>query len=202
MKKTLLSVLLFVGLWFPVVSWGQSFGEVSADRVKVYGSLTAPDITLTDDLVVGDDADVVGDFTAGTITSDAGVTATTTVTATTNVVVGNKLLLGVQTLTIADSGDGNPGADTTTAITDSLVKVTCSDSDGCDYTLAETGAVDGQFLIVTNVGTNAVTMKNSANVAEQCADTDLVLAAGEGTSYIYNTNEWIAASCSIDTTGA
>lgn len=50
------------------------------------GNVTAVDVTATDDLAVTDDAvisddlDVVGDLTAGTIVSDAGVTATTLLT--------------------------------------------------------------------------------------------------------------------------
>lgn len=49
------------------------------------GDTNLTNLVLSGDLTVGDDADVVGDLTAGTISSDAGVSATTTVTAGTGI---------------------------------------------------------------------------------------------------------------------
>lgn len=75
MKKTLLSVLLFVGLWFPVVSWGQSFGEVNANRMHVYDTLTAKDVVLSG-TITSSSAVSFGAITGTTLTLTGAITGT------------------------------------------------------------------------------------------------------------------------------
>lgn len=65
---TILAILFLIG----AASGLPNFGPAQ-------GFSNRGDISIGGDLTVGDDADVVGDLTAGTITSDAGITATTTV---------------------------------------------------------------------------------------------------------------------------
>lgn len=67
--------------------------------------------------------------------------------------------------TIADSGDGNP-ATATLNPTKSYVKITCNDSDTCDVTMGETGAVDGQTVRIVNVSANVVDFADTSGVTE------------------------------------
>ena len=138
--------------------------------------LSLTDLTLVDDLVVGDDADVVADLTAGTIASDAGVTATT------------RFLATPSAQTIADSGDGSAAAGTVAA-TSQVVHITCSDTNGCALTLSETGAVSGAKLFIVNIGTNSLTIADSAGVQETTGS--LTLGANDNVWFCYIPSAWI-----------
>ena len=75
MKKTLLGVLLFVGLLFPAVSWGQSFGEVNANRMHVYDTLTAKDVVLSG-TITSSGAVSFGAITGTTLTLTGAISGT------------------------------------------------------------------------------------------------------------------------------
>lgn len=70
-----------------------------------FTTVTAADGVFTDDVTVGDDADVVNDLTAGTITSDSTLVATTTVSGT-HFLGGNGSLANC---THSYTGDPNTG---------------------------------------------------------------------------------------------
>ncbi len=61
---------------FTKVQYEKVVEMIDEINALIDGSITTEDLTLTGDLIVGDDADVVGDLTAGTIVSDAGVSGT------------------------------------------------------------------------------------------------------------------------------
>lgn len=154
-----------------------------SDELKFYQygasgwtELSLGDLLVTDDATIGDDADVVGDLTAGTIASDAGVTATTRFVATPS------------PLTVADSGDGSPAAGTVTT-TSEVVHVTCSDADGCALTLSETGAVSGAKVFIVNIGTNSLTIADSAGVQETTGA--LTLGANDNVWFCYVPSAWV-----------
>jgi hypothetical protein len=98
--------------------------------------------------------------------------------------------LHAQSLTIADSGDGNPATDSATTITGNDLYVTCSDADGCELTLSEADPIHNRGVRVWNISANALTLVHSAGVAEMCGGADIVLAQKESANFQYVTDEW------------
>ena len=109
-----------------------------------------------------------------------------------------RIIYRSQALTIADSEDGGPAANTNTPITAGTLKVTCGDEDGCELTLSEAGAVDGQSLNIFNVGANALTLIDSDGVVELCGDTD---KTADSASFQYVANAWRQLGCFEDVGG-
>ena len=110
----------------------------------------------------------------------------------TGALVTAKVSYAPQSLTIDDNVvPATPATDSATTLTKSYLKVTCSDGDGCELTLSETSAVDGQQLQVTNIDTNNVVMIDSDGVADMCGDTNDTLLTGQVATYIYITNHWL-----------
>lgn len=95
-------------------------------------------------------------------------------------------------LTIADSGDSSPGVDTTSVPSRTYTKITCSDSDGCEWTLGETNMLNGIFAIVQNIGANPTTIKKSAGVTDIFFD--IPLAQYETALLIYTGSQWTVLS--------
>lgn len=98
----------------------------------------------------------------------------------------------VQTVTIADSGNGSAATGTIT-VSSNLVELTCSDADGCTVTMGETGsAADGFRVTVVNVSANAATFADTSGVTETAGS----FAAGQwdSISYIYITDRWVETS--------
>lgn len=93
-----------------------------------------------------------------------------------------------QAVTCTDSGDGNHGALTITA-SSSFVRVTNNDANGCNITLSETGAVDGQFLEVWNVSANHLDIADSDAVQELSGA--IVLATWQHMLCRYTTDRWM-----------
>jgi len=106
----------------------------------------------------------------------------------------NRVVTTVQAVTVADNpADGGtvPAAATLTP-TGAHARITCSDADGCDITMSETGAVDGQLLTVTNVSTPAVNFADTSGVSETAS----TFAAGQYDSitFIYASDRWVEVS--------
>lgn len=132
----------------------QAFPKVQYDKIKEIidalnnltdGSISTTDLTLTGDLSVGDDADVVGDLTAGTFVSDAGVTATTTLN------YGTLLTEGLTTGITAFATGGQASA---TALTKSVNNVTTVATAGDSVKLP--AAATGLTVTVKNSGAAAL----------------------------------------------
>lgn len=92
----------------------------------------------------------------------------------------------VQSIVIADSGDGNAAVDDDTEITSTIVEVMCQDSDGCDLLLSNTNAVVGQQVtIIQDMNGEATTVTGQVAgtpvLAATCSGAGAELPAG-GTS--------------------
>ena len=110
---------------------------------------------------------------------------------------GGLVTNGVKAITIPDSADGNPAAYTlnpddmsvAAGALSSYVELTCSDADGCNITMGETGALVGTILNVINVGANVCNFADTAGVSE------LAGAFAEGQwdslSLRYATSTWV-----------
>ena len=96
-----------------------------------------------------------------------------------------------QTITCADSGDGNPstcgGAQT---INSSVVAVNCADANGCTLTLAETNwgatAVGIVAMVAGTTQTGQLTLADSAGVVELAGGVSWTPAAGDTLNLMYN----------------
>ena len=172
MRSKVLAVLAI----FAVVPWLVAAGNV----ITSYGitinliSIYADDITLTNDLAVGNDLTVVG-------TSSLGVTSVSTLTAT-------KTVYTPATPTCADSGDGNPATCNVTT-TSANIYYTCSDADGCALTLLETNATSGAEIFIMNVSANNLTIADSAGVQETTGS--LTLGQLDNVRFIYSGSAWV-----------
>lgn len=107
-----------------------------------------------------------------------------------------KVTQHTQALTIADSGNGSPAADSATTLAGNILRVTCSDADGCNLTLSETNAVNGQVVAIENASANPITFIETADVVTNCGVDDVILNAGTVLYYKYNTNIW-TQQCSL-----
>ena len=131
--------------------------------------------------------------TTGPVLLEAG--SSMDLTAPLGVSVYGRLVEIVQTLTVADSGDGSPAAGTLTP-TRSLVNCTCSDTDGCAITLSETGAIAGQVLEVFGGSANVCTFADSAGVQELSGS--LSLGANDVVSFRYLGSTWAQATAVVN----
>jgi hypothetical protein len=90
-------------------------------------------------------------------------------------------------ITIADNGGGTAAAYTLTPIA-AYNKITCSDANGCDITMGESGIVDGTVIRVVNVGSNVANFADTSGVSEIAG----AFAAGQWDfiSLMYTTDRW------------
>lgn len=106
-----------------------------------------------------------------------------------------EILKSSETATCADSGDGNPGAVTITIDEGNAiyaVALTVSDADGCNVTIAETNAVDGFVLVITNVSAaNTATITTAANQYELEQGSPYVMGADDNVTFIYRSSKWL-----------
>lgn len=96
------------------------------------------------------------------------------------------------TQSIADNGNGGTAATLTFTPTTTLVKMTCSDANGCDITMAETGIKDGQILKIVNVSANTINFADTANVTELAGAA--ALGQWDSLTMIYITDRWVEIS--------
>lgn len=75
------------------------------------------------------------------------------------------LTLGVSNVTVPDNGAGTPAAYALDPAS-SYVEITCNDADGCNVTMDETSAVEGDAVIIMNVSVNSVDLADSSGVHE------------------------------------
>lgn len=114
-----------------------------------------------------------------------------------------KLVLKSQSLTIADSGDGNHATDTATTITGNDLYVTCSDANGCDLTLSETNAAGNQALRVVNVSTNTLYLVNATATSIMCTGATISLGQYDSANFLYYltpTSQWQQECKQVDWT--
>ncbi len=142
-----------------------------------------------DELYVGDNNGIrLGADQDATLAYDEATDDRTELTGSgASLFIEDRLSLGTDARTIADSGDGSTATLTLTP-TSSFVRLTCNDTDGCDITMGEGSAKDGDILIITNATTNNVNFADTAGVSE-LANT---FAAGQydNLTLIYNSDHW------------
>jgi len=91
-------------------------------------------------------------------------------------------------LSIADNGSGTRASATLTPAS-SLIRCSCADPDGCDVTLSETNALDGQELRIVNSGTNVCSFAEAAGVTELAGSADL--GPQDSLSLIYASDRFV-----------
>ena len=97
----------------------------------------------------------------------------------------------VSSQTVADNGGGTAATGTVTVLK-SYVELTCSDANGCDMTISETGAREGMLLTVVNVSANTCNFADTAGVSETAG----TFAAGQydAISLVYIGDRWVELS--------
>ncbi|HEX7456555.1 MAG TPA: hypothetical protein VF303_03750 [Candidatus Nanoarchaeia archaeon] len=100
--------------------------------------------------------------------------------------------LGYDLLWIEDDGVGSSPATGTLEIGTSFTQVQCDDPDGCDVTLGETNASDGDILAIVNASTNTANFADTADVSELAG----AFAAGEWDTLtlLYEFDRWVELS--------
>lgn len=120
--------------------------------------------------------------------------------------VGNISIAGKQTwplyvavsvpVTIADSGGVGAATSTLTSPVGTHYAYTCSDADGCELTLGETGVVTGQMIIITNRSANTLTVKDTAGALE--ASGDAALGQYDSVWAIYDSDRFVQVAPESD----
>jgi hypothetical protein len=118
----------------------------------------------------------------GTMTTPGGTITSTAATFTVPIIASP------QSFTIADDGAGTVASGTLLA-TSSAVGVTCSDANGCNITLSETGMVSGMELRIVNISANTVNFADSSGVTETAG----AFAAGQwdAITFMYAVDRWV-----------
>ncbi len=96
--------------------------------------------------------------------------------------------LNVSSQTVADNGGGTAATGTITVLK-SYVLLTCSDTNGCDMTMGETGARDGFLMVIVNTSANTATFTGSSGVLE--LDATVALGQYDTLALIYRTDRWV-----------
>lgn len=99
----------------------------------------------------------------------------------------------VQTVTVADSGNGSAATATLTP-TAGVVKLTCSDTDGCTITMGEGSATEGDIVRIVNISANEATFADTAGLSELTGA--VVLGQRDTLSLIYVDSTWNELSAS------
>lgn len=99
-------------------------------------------------------------------------------------------------LTIADNAVGTAATATLTVAEVSYIPITCNDANGCTITFGETGARDGQILIVHQVSASPglLTFNNSNGVLQLLNATAYTTAQWEALTVQYVTDRWVEVS--------
>jgi hypothetical protein len=155
-----------------------------------------PSVTnITGALIGNADTSTTAANVSGTPALPNGTTATTQAAATKNTTLATTAYADTpttQTFTISDSGDANHGTGTLTPtanVTRVSVALTCSDAHGCTVTMAETGAVAGAMVTVTNISANHADFANQAGILT-LATSPFDLLTGESLTLVYANSQW------------
>lgn len=99
----------------------------------------------------------------------------------------------VQTYTVADSGNGSAATSTLTP-TAKVVKLTCSDADGCTITMGEGSAAEGDEVRIINISANAATFADTSGLSELTGA--VVLGQRDTLTLVYLDSTWNEVSAS------
>lgn len=181
-----LSILLLalpLGAW-PSHPWGG--GAVGAGGTLPAGTVSGQTLTWNNSTI------------AWNVNANATCTAAGACSAATTYTVGTFEIVTPKSLTIADNGNGSTPATSTSTPTGSEMAVTCSDAQGCEWTIGETSITSGASLVVTNVGTNRLALIHSANVVELAKASRQTLMGGASVELLYDADRWTQTGQVID----
>jgi hypothetical protein len=105
-----------------------------------------------------------------------------------------KTVSDTETLSVADNGTGSAATATLTP-TKSYIKCNCSDANGCDVTMGETGMIDGWQFTVVNISVNACNFADTSGLSELPAG-GISLGQWDAISGIYVTDRFVVTSTS------
>lgn len=91
--------------------------------------------------------------------------------------------------TVADNAVGASAATDTLQPTSSYVHATCSDADGCDLTLGESGVSAGMIFWFINISANAFTFPDSSTVSETSGT--LTIGQWDAVKFAYTADRWV-----------
>ncbi len=167
---------------FPDAANGNNLGSTTAEWDALYvGDGTA----TTDGLILGDAQEVrlVHDTTLDRV-SFLGTDA--------NLFIEDQLTLGVDLVTVADNTVGASKAVFTLTPASSFARITCNDPDGCNMTLGEGSAQDGDMVVIAVASTNSVDANDTAGVTELSGN--FILGQYDTLSLIYSSDRWLQLS--------
>ena len=164
------------------------FASVAYSRIGTVA--TTHTLAASTDLMIANLFEVDGkaffDATAS-ITSDFEVGA--------HAILDGKLIFGgVQVLTVLDNGNPLVNATATLTPTSSYVEVDCQDNPGCDITMSESGARQGQILYIVATNTNLVNFADTGGVSELSAS--LGLDQYDTLTLVYISDRWVELGAS------
>lgn len=149
---------------------------------------TVDDTYLADNTYSGTGAATINDSGTGTIYANQLDSSGNLVTS--DIFLEERLMLGVDSRTIADTGDASP-ATLTLNPNSSYVEITCNDTDTCDITMDEASPViQGQIVYIVNLSANSVDFADSAGVQE-VSGSPLALGQYDTVTLIYSSDRWI-----------
>jgi hypothetical protein len=90
--------------------------------------------------------------------------------------------------TCSGATDATPTSCTLT-VTSSSHELSCTDADGCNWAIGETNAERGQLLTVVNIGTNSVTISDTAGVTETAGS--FVMGQYDSITFRYISDRWV-----------
>jgi hypothetical protein len=115
-------------------------------------------------------------------------------TTTASLFIDDRLFLGVDSVSIADNGNGGTAATHTLNPDTGYVEITCNDAQGCDVTMDEAAPVEeGQTVFIVNVGSNTVNFANSAGV-QHVSVNPVPLGQYDTISFLYIGDRWVQSS--------
>jgi hypothetical protein len=101
---------------------------------------------------------------------------------------GRELSYAPYAYTVADSG-GAGAATSTLTPTHSFVNLTCSDADGCDITMGETGIRSGTVVTIVNTSANTANFADTGGVSELAGA--FAMGQYDSLSLLYAADRWV-----------
>lgn len=176
---------------------GNTFTPTARLTINTAGATFADDLAINGgDLTTNQTTFNLINTTATTLNIGAAATTlnlganTGTTSVDNNLFVEDRIRLGAQTLTVADNGNGGTAATSTLTPTASYVKVVCNDANGCDITMGEGSATDGDTLVVVNTTANNANFTNTAGVSQLTAS-PFNVNQYDNITFLYVTDRWI-----------
>lgn len=82
-----------------------------------------------------------------------------------DIIIPGYFTIGAQSYVVDDNGGGTAATDTLTP-NGSYIEADCLDADGCNVTIGETSAIEGDTLYILNTGSNTINFADSSGVSE------------------------------------